>query len=86
MRYDIVGALLVCTSAFLYATRYVAAAIFMSGVKSWNAALFQASYGYVGDGLTTWSIVALIAGLGSIGVGLVVSSRKQKREPETADV
>ena len=54
------------------------AAIYMGGGKSWSAKLFQASYGYVGNCLTIWSTLALIAGLGMIVAGVAVNSRKQK--------
>ena len=63
MRYDIVGGLLILTSAFLYISRYIAAALYIGSSQSWSKELFQASYEYIGNGLTIWSIVALIAGL-----------------------
>lgn len=59
----IAGISLLGIAALLYATRYLAAAIFGSGVASWDADLFRAMLQYVGGGLTTWSTVALVAGL-----------------------
>jgi hypothetical protein len=50
-------------AAFLFAARYVCAAIFGSGVKSWDAGLFHAMYGYVGSGLTTAAVVSLVVGI-----------------------
>ena len=50
-------------AAFLFATRYVCAAIFGSGVKSWDAGLFHSMYGYVGSGLTTAAVVSLVVGI-----------------------
>lgn len=47
----------------LYAMRYIAAAIFGSGISSWSQELFNAMYDYVGPGLTTFSIVSLVAGI-----------------------
>ncbi len=86
MRYDIVGGMLLWISAFLYAARYMAAALFMGpGLKNWDVRLFQAAYRYVGNGLTTWAMLALIAGLGVIVAGCVVNSRKQKTEPNQPD-
>jgi len=78
MRYDTVGGMLLFTSAFLYAARYIAAALFMGpGLKSWGVDLFQASYSYVGNGLTTWAILALIAGFATIVAGCVANSRQK---------
>jgi len=61
-------------SAFLFSSRYFAAAIFGSGVKSWSAALFRNMLSYVGDTLTVLSVIALIAGI----VYLVAAERSQK--------
>jgi hypothetical protein len=57
------GISFIIISAFLYATRFVAAAIWGSGFSSWNTENFLALLGYVDQGLTTWSVVALVVGL-----------------------
>jgi hypothetical protein len=57
------GISMIIVSAMLYATRYLAAAIFGSGVISWSQELFQAMLQYIGQGLTIWSVVALVAGI-----------------------
>ncbi|TAK32803.1 MAG: hypothetical protein EPO21_14500 [Chloroflexota bacterium] len=76
MRYDLVGAVLLGISAFLYASRYFAAALFMGpGLSNWNADLFRAAYGYVGDGLTRWAIVALFVGVVSLALGAIIDFR-----------
>jgi hypothetical protein len=49
-------------SALLFATRHIAAAIFGSGTTSWNSELYLAMLGYVDQGLSTASIVALVLG------------------------
>lgn len=85
MKYDIVGAMLIFTSAFLYAARYIAAAILLVGSKRWGAGLFEESYGYVGTGVTNWSKLALIAGLGAIVAGALVDSRRQGIEHNKPD-
>ena len=59
----ITGTLLLVISASLYATRYLAAAIFGSSLTNWSSELFKAMFQNVGPGLTNWSTVALIAGL-----------------------
>lgn len=51
-------------AAFLYASRYVTAAIFGSGVTSWNHQLFGSMLYYVGNRLTMLSAVALVVGIG----------------------
>lgn len=71
MRYDLIGCMLLGISAFLYAARYITAAIFMGGVRSWSRELFQAAYQYVGDDLTTWASIAFVAGLLALAVGIV---------------
>jgi hypothetical protein len=57
------GVALIGVAALLYATRYLSAAIFGSGVSSWNSQLFNAMLEYVGDGPQTWALVALLAGV-----------------------
>ena len=79
MRYDVIGGILFAVSAFLYASRYLAAALFMGpGLSNWNGTLFKAAYGYIGDGLTTWATITLIAGLGCIAVGVMKDLRQGK--------
>ena len=50
-------------AAFLYSSRYITAAIFGSGVSSWSAELFDTMLQYVGNSITTLSIIALAAGI-----------------------
>ena len=59
----ITGIAFIVISAFLYATRFVAAAAWGSGFSTWSAEHFRNLLGYVDQGLTTWSIVALVVGL-----------------------
>ncbi len=58
--------------AFLFATRYLSAAIFGSGVTSWNQNLFGSMLEYVGNTLTVLSIISLIVGI----IYLVIAERK----------
>lgn len=58
-----ISAVLLAISALLYATRYLAAAIFGSAMSSHNAELFEAMLQYTGQGLVTWSRIALVAGV-----------------------
>ena len=57
------GTLLIVVSTALYATRYLSAAIFGSSLTNWSADLFNAMLEYVGTGLVTWSVIALVTGL-----------------------
>jgi hypothetical protein len=57
------GVVFLVTSAALYASRYIAAAIFGSNVSSWDAELFQAMLSYVGDALLAWSTLLALLGL-----------------------
>ena len=58
-----VGVSLIAIAAVLYATRYIATAIFGSGVSSWSSNLFCAMEAYIGNDLVWLSIIALIAGI-----------------------
>ena len=58
-----VGALFCFVSAILFSTRYVAAAIFMSGATSWDESLFSAGLEYVGSPLLVLSIISLVVGI-----------------------
>ena len=58
------GALLIITSAILYASRYLAAAIYSSSFPGWSRDMFQDMLEYVGHGPVIWGIVALAAGIG----------------------
>jgi hypothetical protein len=57
------GVVFIAVAAFLFATRYIAAAIFGSGVRSWEAGLFDAMLEYVGPELPILSGVSLLAGV-----------------------
>jgi len=63
-------------AAFLFASRYLCAAVFGSGVRSWSSGLFRAMYGYVGPGLSIAASVALVAGVGYIIWGELTDRRK----------
>jgi hypothetical protein len=50
-------------AAFLFATRYICAAIFGNRVSSWSAELFHHLYSYIGPGLTIAAGASLAAGI-----------------------
>ncbi|MBZ9623786.1 hypothetical protein LGL55_16305 [Clostridium tagluense] len=50
-------------AAFLFATRYICAAIFGSNVSSWSSGLYSSMLGYIGNGLNTFAVISLIVGI-----------------------
>ena len=74
------GISLIFISAFLYAARYIAAATYGSGQTSWSAELFRGLLQYVGGGLVTWSIVALVAGVFFLVLAEITELRSAKDE------
>jgi hypothetical protein len=57
------GVALIAIATVLYCTHFLTAAIFGSGINTWNADLFNAMRQYIGNGLTRWSTVALVVGV-----------------------
>ena len=72
------GTILIAVSAFLYAAHFVAAAIFGSGLSSWDTGLFRAMLQYTDQGLDTASLVSLIAGV--LYLGWAELSERQKTD------
>ena len=79
MENKIVGAIFCFMSAILISARYISAAIFMSGVVSWDATLFAAGLEYVGPFLPVAAGVAFIIGILFLGYGLYQDSKKMKK-------
>jgi len=63
------GVAFIAIAAFLFSAKYISAAIFGSGVLSWNKELFNAMLSNVGSPLSICSIVALIIGVAYITWG-----------------
>lgn len=57
------GTVFCAIAAFLFASRYIAAAIFMSNTSSWSPDFFEAGLEYVGIPLLTLSGVSLLIGI-----------------------
>ena len=57
------GVIFCAIAAFLLAAKYISAAIFGSGVASWDADLYSGMLNYVGDTLVVFSVLSLIAGI-----------------------
>ena len=66
-----VGAVFCLIAAILMAARYLTAAIFMSGVLSWDSELFRASLEYIGPALPIAAWAALAAGVVFLVVGML---------------
>ena len=74
-----VGAIFCLISAILISAKYIAAAMFMSGVTYWDAELFAEGLGHVGPFLTVVSVIALIAGILFLGYGLYEDIKGTKK-------
>lgn len=72
-----IGVIFCLISAILTSARYIAAAIFMSNVTSWDSSLFQAGLGYVGWSLKAAAVIALIAGICFLGYGIFQELQKK---------
>lgn len=65
-----VGAIFCLIAAILMSTKYIAAAIFMSNIGSWNVELFGNAMSYVGPLPTIASAIALGAGIFFLVLGI----------------
>ncbi|UDQ96458.1 hypothetical protein AAEX28_05185 [Lentisphaerota bacterium WC36G] len=63
MKYEILSGFLLLTSGILYVTKYISAAIFMSGRTTWSPRIYDYSLQCIGYNLNIASVIALIAGL-----------------------
>ncbi len=82
MNKRIAGFGFVSLAAFLYAIKYLTAAIYFSNVQSWGREYFSHSLHYVGPGLSVWAGLSLI-----IGVYYLVSAEwsEKKRQKSGSD-
>ena len=78
------GIALICISAFLYGTRYLAAAIYGSNSETWSKALFQKMLDYVGPAPLILSWISLASGIllliiaGSQRLTLAINDSKRR--------
>lgn len=75
-----IGAIICLISAILISARYLAAAIFMSGVSSWTKVLFTSGLEYVGSSLKVWSIISLVVGIAFLAYGLFQDYQAGKKK------
>jgi len=64
-----IGVAFISISALLISTKYISAAIFGSGVVSWDEQMFNGMLDYVGNDLSNFSLWALIIGVGYLAWG-----------------
>lgn len=79
------GIYLICAGAMLYATQFLTAAIFGSGVASWNQDIFNSMIQATDQGLQVWSKIAFGVGLfylawAEVGNFLVHSKHSNKHK------
>lgn len=60
------GVAFIAIAAFLFSAKYISAAIFGSGLASYNKELFNAMLEYIGYPLSVCSVMALLIGLAYI--------------------
>lgn len=60
------GVAFIAIAAFLFSAKYISAAIFGSGLSSWDQGLFNAMLEYIGYPLSICSVIALLIGLAYI--------------------
>ena len=73
-----VGTVFCLIAAILTSARYLSAAVFLSGVTSWDSALFQQGLSYIGSPLKLASIASLIVGIVFLGFGVYQDGKNKK--------
>lgn len=72
-----VGSVFCLISALLMCTRYLSAAIFMTGLSSWSSVMFSNGLEYVGSSLKIASIISLIVGVLFLAYGIYQDIKKR---------
>ena len=79
MKYDRLGIEFLKISAFLYAARFIAAALMGPGLKDWDPKLFHLSYEYIGKELTYWAIFLAVVGVLMIVIAFIYQHKTDKQ-------
>ena len=74
----IASAIVLLSAALLQCAKFISAAIFMSGVQSWDAAMFGQGLKYVGSTLDIFSVCSVVLGLGLMLWYFFGKNRKDK--------
>lgn len=64
MEKRLTGVVFCFIAAILFVSRYISAAIYMSGTSTWSSDLFNAGLEYVGMPLLIISIISFVVGVG----------------------
>ena len=75
-----VGAVFCLIAALLMAAKYLAAAIFMSGLSSWSGELFRSGLAHVGSPLSAAAVIALVLGIAFLVWGIVQDVNASKKK------
>ncbi|MBR4691832.1 MAG: hypothetical protein IKP17_03650 [Oscillospiraceae bacterium] len=75
-----VGAVFCLIAALLMAAKYLAAAIFMSGISSWSVELFRSALQHVGPPLSIAAVIALVLGIAFLVWGIVQDGNTSKKK------
>jgi len=75
-----VGAIFCLIAALLMAAKYLAAAIFMSGVSSWSEELFRSGLAHVGAPLSVSAVIALVLGIAFLVWGILQDANASKKK------
>ena len=75
-----VGAVFCLIASVLMAARYMTAAMFMSGVASWDNELFRAGLSYTGSSLKWAAVLALIVGVAFLGIGIYQDVKNSEKK------
>jgi len=73
------GVIFILISAILFSTRYISAALFSTGISTWNMELFQSMLGYTGNMLLILSIISLVVGIIYLTLGEFQNRLESKR-------
>lgn len=76
------GIAFIAISAFLISIKYLTAALFASGISSWDEELFNTMLSYVGNTLSGFSILSLFIGGVYIVRGEYVELKYKRRTNE----
>ncbi len=79
MKYDRLGVEFIKIAAFLYAVRFIAAALMGPGLKSWDPNLFNLSYASIGGELTSLAFVLATIGVLLIFAAFIQQYKKSKK-------
>jgi len=85
MKYNYVGIELLKVAAFLFAARYITAALVLGGLNYWDSNTFHASYLSIGSDLTIGAGISAAAGITALFVAAGKKSMEKTNNKETCE-